>query len=285
MKPKPQPNLLFYDPSSDRSFLEYDNLLHSSKGDPLLGFTPLSLEDLGNAALLDREETKFVLPENRLGSLLPGLEPEYHILEIKGEKSFDYLSVYLDSPDRIFYHQHQSGTRPRWKIRLRTYLNTGISFLEVKQKDNRDQTHKTRQRINPPIYNLSKIHRLLQGTSYPGNTTNLTPVLKTYYTRMTLVHNEKQERITLDRQLRFSNHTGSQSLTNLVVVEIKQERFNPRSPFLIRLKQIKVQPTRFSKYCLGSLLLDPTLKHNRFKPILHQIMPLTLGGNLYEWIL
>ena len=285
MKPIEISGLLKGPTTSDNSLIECKNLLLASKGDPLFGFLSLSLEELGDAALLDREETKFALQENKMGSLLAGLESEYNILEIQNRKSFNYLSVYLDTPDRIFYHQHQAGSRPRWKIRLRTYLNSGISFLEVKRKDNRNQTHKTRLQINLPIDNESIGNGLLQRANYPGILIDLKPVLRTYYSRMTLIHKTKGERITLDRQLRFSDNLRSQSLSNLVVVEVKQDRFNPRSPFLIRLNQIGVRPTRFSKYCLGSLLLDRSLKHNRFKPILHQLMPLISGGSTHEWTL
>jgi hypothetical protein len=68
-----------------------------------------------------------------------------------------------------------------------------------------------------------------------------------------------------------------------VIAEIKQARLGPRSPFTHQLKQIGVRPGGFSKYCIGSTLLNPTLKQNRFKPNLLQIASLGDRGKHNEW--
>ena len=250
---------------------------------PLGLYSSLSLEELGPASLLDRQETKYIFLEDRMLSLLSGLETEYHVLEINGRQSFDYRSIYFDTPDRLFYKQHHAGTLPRWKIRQRIYLNSGKSFLEVKHKDNRLVTHKTRQQINHPIGHISEGGNRFLKSFFPGRIADLVPVLETRYTRITLVHENKGERITLDLQLRFSDGTCSKSLPNLVVAEIKQNRLNPRSLFISQVKQNGVRPGRFSKYCIGSLLLNPGLKHNRFKPSLHQLNSLLEGEKPNEW--
>ena len=272
-------------PHSENTSLEFNKFILSSSENPLDRFSILSLGELGDAALLNRKETKYLFPEELLPDILPGLESEYHILDIKGRKSFDYLSVYIDTPERVFYQQHQTGARPRWKIRQRNYLNSGISYLEVKRKDNRNLTHKIRQRIDQPKDQQLLVRRLLERTNYPGSVADLEPVLKTSYTRITLVHNSRQERITLDYRLSFSDGVCTTSLPDLVVAEVKQNRLNLRSPFLIHLKQFRGQPSNFSKYCLGSLLLDPTMKYNRFKPILIQIQSLKAKGKNHEWTL
>ena len=246
-------------------------------------YSSLSLEELGCASLLDRQETKYLFPEGRILSLLSGLETEYHVLEINGRQSFDYRSVYFDTPDRLFYQQHHAGTLPRWKIRQRIYLNSGKSFLEAKYKDNRLVTHKTRQQVNHPIEHISEGGNLFLKSFFPGRIADLIPVLETRYTRITLVHKNKGERITLDLQLRFSDGACSKSLPNLVVAEIKQDRLNPRSSFISQVKQNGIRPGRFSKYCIGSTLLNPGLKHNGFKPILHQLNSLLEGEKPNEW--
>ena len=246
-------------------------------------FSTLSLDELGEASLLDRQETKYLLPEGRLSIFLPSLESEYRILEIQGRSTFDYCSVYLDTPERLFYYQHHAGVLPRWKIRQRIYLNSGLMYFEIKKKDNRGFTHKTRQRISDPSRPFSSREVQLLESRLPGIVANLEPVLETRYSRVTLVHKEKGERITMDRQLRFSNGTGTRSLPYLAVIEIKQARTNHRSPCRMQLKQNGARPTSFSKYCLGSLLLTPGIKHNRFKPTLHLINALLNGGNSYEW--
>lgn len=260
-----------------------EGLIYPSRDFPAGLFTSLTLEELGKASLLDRQETKYLFPKERMASLLPGLESEYHVLEIHGRRSFAYRSVYFDTPDRLFYQQHHAGALPRWKIRQRTYLDTGKSFLEIKYKDNRSITHKSRRLINRPTKQITEKGNLFLKSCFPGNPANLLPVLETRYTRITLVHKNRGERITLDLQLSFSDGTCSQSLSNLVVAEIKQNRLNPRSPFIIQLKQSSIKPGSFSKYCIGSLLLNPGLKHNRFKPILHQLNSLLEGEKPNEW--
>ena len=270
---------------SENHSLESRRLIPSSREHLLDLFSTLSLEELGEAALLDRQEITYHIPEKQMLNLLNGLEADYQILDIDGRRHFDYLSIYLDTPDRVFYQQHHAVAHPRWKIRRRTYLNTGISYWEAKHKDNRNLTHKTRQRIGQHNYPLLLLIRLLEQTNYPGSIPGLEPVLKTHYIWITLVHKHRQERITLDSRLSFAGGLCTTTYSNLVVVEIKQIRLNLRSLFRTRIKQVWGQPCRFSKYCLGSLLLDPALKYNRFKSILHQINSLNSEGRNHEWTL
>lgn len=268
---------------SESRMLETSSMILLPRINPTGAFSSLSLEELGTASLLERQETKYLLPMNRLEILLNGLEVEYRILEIQGRRSFDYRSVYFDTPGRLFYKQHQTGALPRWKIRQRIYLNSGMIYFEVKTKDNRGITRKNRQPIHGPIKQINDETRRFLEVYYPGRTDALIPVLETRYSRITLARVAGGERITLDHQLRFSQGAHSQSLPDLVVAEVKQSRLNPRSPFMSQLKQIGVRPGSFSKYCIGSTLLDPTLKHNRFKPTLLQIATLGGRGKHHEW--
>jgi hypothetical protein len=270
-------------PGSGKKFPKHPGVSFPSRNHPIDLFPSLSLEELGTASLLERQETKYFFPKDKLLSLLPGLESEYLILEIHGLRFFDYHSIYFDTPERLFYLQHQAGALPRWKIRQRTYLNSGISFLEVKHRDNRRVTHKHRQLIPQPTIRFSESDLQFLRSCFPNHVSNLIPVLETCYTRITLVHKDRRERITIDHQLRFSDDLCSRSLANLVVVEVKQSRLNPRSPFISKLKQSGVRPGSFSKYCIGSSMLHPELKHNRFKPILHQINTLWEGESSNEW--
>ena len=41
---------------------------------------------------------------------------------------------------------------------------------------------------------------------------------------------------------------------------------NVFSPVLDILRQLRIHPSGFSKYCIGSLMTNGRLKHNRFKP-------------------
>ena len=86
------------------------------------------------------------------------------------------------------------------------------------------------------------------------------------YDRISLVDKNLEERITIDMGLKVKNEFRSKNLNRLIIVELKQNRYNPRSNFIKALRKYKVYETRFSKYCIGLTQIDNSLKHNRFKP-------------------
>jgi len=81
-----------------------------------------------------------------------------------------------------------------------------------------------------------------------------------------LVDKNLEERITIDMGLKVKNEFRSKNLNRLIIVELKQNRYNPRSNFIKAIRKYKVYETRFSKYCIGLTQINDSLKHNRFKP-------------------
>ena len=63
--------------------------------------------------------------------------------------------------------------------------------------------------------------------------------------------------------------------SNLVIIEVKQERINRASPIVKALKNKSINPYRISKYCIGMTHVYPQLKYNRFKRKLIKINNLT----------
>ena len=114
----------------------------------LADFAPVSLEQLDSVKLLNRVDTKFLLNANSLPALLESLKQNYFILEINAQRSSSYDTVYYDTNDFYYYRIHQTGRLPRTKIRMRTYLETGKSFLEIKIKNNHKKTFKDRISID-----------------------------------------------------------------------------------------------------------------------------------------
>jgi hypothetical protein len=51
-----------------------------------------------------------------------------------------YETTYLDTEGREMFMAHQNGRTVREKIRVRTYKDSGLTFLEVKNK-NKQRTH------------------------------------------------------------------------------------------------------------------------------------------------
>jgi hypothetical protein len=173
------------------------------------------------------------------------------------------------------------GAGNRWKIRQRTYLNSNLSFLEAKFKDNRKRTRKTRLQLgNSPDWNSSNLGKLIH--SLIPFEENLNPVLDIWYTRTTLVKKDLSERITLDQGLFFQDGALVHKLPELMIAEVKQGSFSTDSPFKKMLKYQEVYPTSFSKYCVGMILTNPNIKHNRYKPVMRKVFQITPGGH-HEW--
>ncbi len=66
------------------------------------------------------------------------------VLQIDGQRVFDYESVYFDTDDFTLFRHHLQGRRRRYKVRTRTYLASGLCMFEVKLKGARGQTVKER---------------------------------------------------------------------------------------------------------------------------------------------
>ena len=98
------------------------------------------------------------------------------------------------------------------------------------------------------------------------------PALQNSFRRLTLVNNGRTERLTIDTDLRFHNLvTGTdREMAPLVIVELKRDGLC-YSPVLEMLRQLRVFPHGFSKYCMGSALTNDQLRVNRFKTRLIEI--------------
>ena len=96
-------------------------------------YIPISLEEMSGIKLMNRTDTKYVT--------------SYQILKVNGEYNIAYHTIYLDTADRDMYLTHQNGRVVREKIRIRTYVDSDLTFLEVKNKNNKGRTDKKRIRI------------------------------------------------------------------------------------------------------------------------------------------
>ena len=68
------------------------------------------------------------------------LQNEYQVLEIKHRRLMHYASVYFDTPAFTFYFDHHNGKIRRTKIRQRKYVDSELTFLEIKQKNGKGET-------------------------------------------------------------------------------------------------------------------------------------------------
>lgn len=237
-------------------------------------FASITLAEMQNVALLDRVETKYVLHQQSLLPILSELQTHYRILSVSGERLSRYQTLYYDTPDFALYHSHHAGVLDRYKIRTREYVDSALTFLEVKHKTNKNRTVKYRLPIAQPPSLLAEsaaadCSSFLQHNS-PYSPHILQPVLWNRYRRITLVGKESAERITLDVDLSFDWQETQQALPNLVIAEVKQPG-RQQSPFIQKMRMAHIHEVSFSKYCMGATLIYPTLKANRFKKKQRQI--------------
>jgi hypothetical protein len=232
------------------------------------GFDPIGLDELGTAGLMERFDTKVLVPARLASDLLERCSHNYHMLEVKGSRQATYRTQYFDTDDLRLYHAHHSGRTPRYKIRVRTYGANAERFLEVKLKSGKGQTRKERVRldglIGDPLDHLDRGHFL--GVHRVVSVDELRHSLLVEYVRIALVDKMAAERVTLDLAVSFTASSGAITYPDLMFVEIKQQR-RERSVAMTALRGFGLRPGGLSKYCLGIAALPIAAKKNRFKPM------------------
>ena len=227
-------------------------------------FKTISLEDINAVSLMNRIDVKFVFSKSKLIQILSELSSFYHVLTINDIQIQEYSSLYYDTIDRLFFLQHHNNRVNRHKIRFRKYVDSGLTFLEIKLKNNKGKTIKNRMRVNDIPMLLSSDQKEYIKESI-GKELILTPQHWINFRRITFVNKSYTERLTIDLDLNFSNKSIHGSFENVIIAEIKKERSSQSSKFTYIAKKYHILPTKLSKYCMSTIDLNPSVKHNRFK--------------------
>lgn len=237
----------------------------------LSDFAPISLEEMSCVKLMNRTDTKFVTNMAKLCQLLEMAQNDYYVQEIDGGRNLEYDTTYFDTMQFDMYNQHQWNHTNRQKIRFRTYCISGLQFMEVKTKNNHGRTKK--KRIEVTDMNLCEQEKCdFLGKYLRYGVETLQPALNNHFSRITLVNKAKTERLTIDSALRFHNLVSGvdRDMGDLVIIELKRDGL-VYSPVLEMLRQLRIHPHGFSKYCMGSALTNSELRINRFKRKLIEI--------------
>ena len=237
-------------------------------------FSSISLSEMEEVSLMKRTDTKFVIPKSKLGDILNNVSDRYRVLEINGNRVMSYQSLYFDTKSNQFYKDHHNKRSNRTKVRIRNYVESDLYFLEIKQKNNKGVTTKSRVRVNDFEVKLSKESKDFINSTVSKNY-NLTASLWNGFNRVTLVNLQNKERITIDFGLNYILDDSKKEFENLVIIEVKQERYNRNTPIVAKLKKLQSYPYSISKYCIGMLSLNQRLKHNQFKRKIQTIERLT----------
>lgn len=225
---------------------------------------PVGLAELvERAALQTRVDRKYVVPAEALPHLLEQLAPHARVLDIDGERTFRYESVYFDTPRLVSYHSAAYRRRRRFKVRTRTYLDTAECWLEVKISGARGSITKHRLAYHPrdrdtvhPGRHFVEEALARESIAAAEADDSLEPVLVTEYRRTTLLLPESASRVTIDTALSWRHHDDTLRLSGLAVIETKTA--SAASPVDRMLWQRGVRPARISKYATGlaALRLD-----------------------------
>ncbi len=241
----------------------------------LAALETITLEEMSGIRLMNRIDTKFLVNVNDLPSLLDMAKADYFVQKIGDLRKAYYRTLYYDTPDARMYVVHQNGKLNRQKIRVREYVESNLMFLEVKSKNNKGRTSKKRISISDEnvLQNQEAISFLDEKSVFKMNEIDFR--LRNNFFRITLVNKEKSERLTIDFNINFENCvTGvKNTIPHLCIVEVKQDG-NAHSHFKDYLASLRIKKRSISKYCLGMVLTDPSLKCNRFKEKVRYIQKL-----------
>ena len=219
---------------------------------------------MDSVKLLNRTDTKFVFTSSSLPAVLKELSQSYRVLEINGKKFSQYNSQYFDTEKLTLYTQHHNGKLNRHKVRYRKYVDTGLCYLEVKFKNNKGKTLKKRTRRSDIRPDFSERSVEFLSKYFPMPARELQAKLASEFKRITLVSLATKERVTLDLDLKFEMDGRSVSVSELIIAEVKQEKYNVRSVFIQTMKKFRIKPMRISKYCIGTVLMNSDVKSNLF---------------------
>ncbi|MBR4391199.1 MAG: polyphosphate polymerase domain-containing protein [Bacteroidales bacterium] len=243
---------------------------------------PITLGEMKDVKLMNRVDTKYLVTSNELLAILKGIHEHYYAQEVEGNRLSPYSTVYYDTPELTMYTIHHDRHLVRDKVRVRTYVDSHLTFCEVKHKTNKGRTKKKRIEVQPGI-DITKdpdtAAFLAEKQPYPVE--SLSPNLETAFDRFTLVNYEKTERLTIDCNLVFNNFVSgtTASMDDLVIMELKQDG-RARSLLKEVLFDLRIKPYKISKYCIGTAMTRPEVKQNRFKKKIRRINKLKSISNI-----
>ena len=244
------------------------------------------------ASMLTRVDRKYLVPLTCAQNLVDGLAPHARVLAIDERRRFSYTSTYFDTPGLEAFMFAARKRRRRFKVRTRTYLDSGLCFLEVKTNGSREATVKDRFKYDPddadritPDGHLFVIERLVESGTCSSDEARtiadaLVPVMDSTYSRTTLHLPHDEARATFDTQLTWDlfgpdgKRLGQGVMVDhLNVVETKNP--STASPTDRLLWHQGHRPARISKYATGMALLHPELPANRwYRTLTHELADL-----------
>jgi hypothetical protein len=235
----------------------------------------IGLDELvARAPLLTRLDRKYILPLADVPTLLDGLTDDVRVLEIEGQRDFGYQSRYFDTPRLDSYLGAAHRRHRRFKIRIRSYLDTDLRFLEVKTRGRRGMTvkHRVPYTVDGDRLGIdarAHIDAVLTRAGIRGHLPRLVPTLTTHYRRTTLYLPATGSRVTIDSGLTWALPDGTAiQIRDRAIVETKSDQTASEVDRL--LWSLRHRPCSVSKYGTGLAALRPDLPANHWRPVLRR---------------
>lgn len=234
-------------------------------------FDVISLEDIIKGGQMVRIDRKYVFHIDQVTEVLKGMESEYSIVKVAGNKISTYKSHYFDTIDFLFFNQHQRGLVPRDKLRFRTYPSTETTFFEIKHKSNKNITQKDRILRKDDSLVLDKtIQQFIRNGISKIDPKTLQLSARIDYHRIQFISKDQRERFSIDININSSLDGHHVDFGPIAILEIKQYKRFP-SPMVVEMRKLRHFEVSLSKYCVSLTLLKPDLKSNRFNEIVRLI--------------
>lgn len=242
----------------------------------LQSYKPITLEEIDTINLMDRIDTKFIVPISVLYDLLEVVS-DYYVLEINGFRNSLYDTTYFDTINYDMFMDHAYDIENRQKIRVRKYLCNDLKFLEIKTKVDEGRTLKKRIKVKHKGLKRKKNQEFIKEHS-KYDLSVLQKSLRTKFERFTLVNPEKTERITIDTSLHFINKKMNKEVyvEDVAILELKRNK-KQDSRIKAFLDEHNIKSIGFSKYCFGMCLTNSLLPFMSFIDIIDKTLDI---GNI-----
>ena len=223
---------------------------------------PVSLDAMNErAALQRRTDNKYLVTLDDVAGILDDLAGDLEVLEIDGDRAFDYESVYFDTPSLRSFREHIRDDRPRYKTRTRCYVTTGDCFFEVKVKladgemvkRNVDHSSEERDRLDDPAREL--VEDVLGECGLDDVGGELKPSLITRFKRVTVVGRDAPERTTFDFGVTLNSPDGDTAELDERYVIAETKTPDGRGAWDRAFAASGKEPVSLSKYRIGMGLL------------------------------
>jgi hypothetical protein len=250
---------------------------HRELASVLARFSAVDPEAIRATDLERRYEAKRVASLEVITSELARSISTHAIVMAAGRTIARYHTLYFDTPSRDLYLDHVRGVRPRRKVRIREHLDRAVAFLEVKTREAGGMVRKERitraanGRAALDARELDFVERVCRADRAGARSMLASmPVLSVSFQRIMLVHRTSGERVTFDLAISFGTAERRLILPELAVMELKTASRASAERF--EAETAPPWTAGFSKYCLGTALLEPRMPAHRWRASLNELV-------------